>query len=54
MREIKAELEVDIEVGELVLKEAESTKCLGKDKLDSVQWLPADLSIIDLIKKVLD
>lgn len=35
--------------GELVLKEAEAAKWLGKDELDSVQWLPADLALIEKI-----
>ncbi len=37
--------------GNLVLKEHEDAKWLTKDKLDSVEWLPADLSLIDKIKK---
>ena len=35
--------------GELVLKEAESAKWLTKDTLDTVQWLPADITLIDKI-----
>lgn len=35
--------------GELVLKEAEAAKWLTKDTLDTVQWLPADLTLIDKI-----
>lgn len=38
--------------GNLVLKEHEDAKWLTKDKLDSVEWLPADLSLIDKIKKI--
>ena len=79
-REIKEELETDIEVeqfiktvefdypkfhltmhcffchivsGELVLLEHEAAKWLFKEELDSVEWLPADLLIIDEIKKLL-
>lgn len=37
--------------GNLVLKEHKDAKWLTKDKLDSVEWLPADLSLIDQIKK---
>ena len=37
--------------GNLILKEHEDAKWLTKDKLDSVEWLPADLSLIDQIKK---
>lgn len=33
-----------------VLKEHESAKWLTKEELDSVEWLPADITIIDLIK----
>lgn len=36
--------------GELVLKEAEAAKWLTKETLDSVQWLPADITIIEKIK----
>ena len=35
--------------GKLVLKEAEAAKWLRKDELDSVQWLPADLALIEKI-----
>lgn len=77
VREIKEELDTDIEVGELidtieydyptfhlsmdcfwvkavtgqlVLKEAEAAKWLTKDTLDSVQWLPADVTLIEKVK----
>lgn len=43
----------DIINGNLVLKEHEDAKWLTKDKLDSVEWLPADLSLIKEIKKYL-
>ena len=36
--------------GKLVLKEAEAAKWLSKDELDSIQWLPADLTLVDKIK----
>lgn len=76
-REIREELETEIEVGELidtieydyptfhlsmdcfrcrivkgdlVLKEHEAAKWLGKDELDSVDWLPADISLIDKLR----
>ena len=79
-REIKEELDTDIEVGtlidsieydyqtfhlsmdcfwakvirgELVLKEAEAARWLTKESLDSVQWLPADLTIIGKIQQAL-
>lgn len=81
VREIKEELEIEIEVGELidtieydystfhlsmdcfwaeivsgdmVLKEHEAAKWLTKETLDSVEWLPADISIIDHIRELLD
>ena len=77
VREIKEELEADIEVGELIdtieydyptfhlsmdcfwaevksgeliPKEAEAIKWLSAAELDSVQWLPADLSLIESIR----
>ena len=40
--------------GKLVLKEAEAAKWLRKDELDSVQWLPADLMLIEKVKEGLD
>lgn len=36
--------------GDLVLKEHKAAKWLTKDKLDSVEWLPADITLIDKIK----
>ena len=35
--------------GKIVLKEAESAKWLIRDELDSIQWLPADESLIEKI-----
>ena len=40
----------DIKSGELTLLEAEDAKWLTKDTLRSVQWLPADLELIDKIE----
>jgi len=37
--------------GNLELKEAEDAKWLTKDTIDSVKWLPADLTLIDKIKQ---
>lgn len=81
IREIKEELNVEIEVGdwletveydypqfhltmhcffckistgEMILKEHEAAKWLTKETLDSVEWLPADLGIIDKLKSVMD
>ena len=38
-----------IKSGEMVLKEHEAAKWLTRDTLRSVNWLPADLSLIDEI-----
>ena len=78
VREIREELETEIEVGELlhtveydypefhlsmdcfickiksgdlVLKEHEDATWLTKDTLDSVEWLPADITLIEKIKQ---
>jgi 8-oxo-dGTP diphosphatase len=40
----------DVVSGDLVLKEHEAAKWLTKKELDSVEWLPADVSLIDLIR----
>lgn len=80
IREIKEELDVDIDVGELIdtieydypgfhlsmycfwakiisgkltLKEAESAKWLSDSELNSVQWLPADIALVEKIKKIM-
>ena len=80
VREIKEELDTEIEVGEyldtieydyptfhlsmrcywciiksgdLVLKEHEAVKWLTKEKIDSEEWLPADISIIEQIRKAM-
>ena len=77
-REIREELDTDIEVGgllttieydypafhlsmdcfwaqvksgELLLKEAEAARWLTANELYEVQWLPADLSLIEMIEK---
>lgn len=43
----------EIVSGELVLIEHEAAKWLTKDELDSVEWLPADITLIDKICNVL-
>lgn len=80
IREIKEELDTDINVGELIdtieydysnfhlsmdcfgcdivkggleLKEHEAAKWLTKENLYSVEWLPADVGLIERIKKEL-
>ena len=40
-----------IESGSLTLKEHEATKWLNRGQLDSVDWLPADLKVVEEIKK---
>ncbi|MCM1121347.1 MAG: (deoxy)nucleoside triphosphate pyrophosphohydrolase [Eubacterium sp.] len=77
VREIREELDTDIEVGErihtieydypafhlsmdcflarvhtgkLALKEAEAARWLTKGELYDVQWLPADLSLIEMLE----
>ncbi|MCH5271152.1 MAG: 8-oxo-dGTP diphosphatase MutT [Lachnospiraceae bacterium] len=79
-REIREELDVEIEVGqlfdtveydypsfhltmhcflctiksgELVLKEHEAAKWLDKESLNSVEWLPADLDLIEKLGNAL-
>jgi 8-oxo-dGTP diphosphatase len=37
--------------GNLVLKEHEAAKWLGKEDIDTVAWLPADLEIVEIIKR---
>lgn len=41
----------EVKAGHLKLKEAEAAKWLTKDQLDSVIWLPADILLIDQIRK---
>ena len=36
--------------GNLVLKEHEAAQWLTKEQLDDVDWLPADITLIDKIK----
>ena len=40
----------EVVAGRLVLKEAEDARWLTKETLESVQWLPADASLIEHIK----
>ena len=42
-----------IKSGDLVLKEHEAAQWLKKEALDSVDWLPADLGLIDKIREYL-
>ena len=43
----------EIVSGNLVLKEHEAAKWLTKEELDSVEWLPADITLIDKIRRVI-
>lgn len=40
--------------GELVLKEAEAARWLAKSELYDVEWLPADLSLIDILREIME
>lgn len=40
----------DVKEGHLELKEAEAAKWLTKETIDEVNWLPADITLIDKIK----
>lgn len=42
-----------IKAGELVLKEHEASQWLTKETLDNVEWLPADLGLIEKIENYL-
>lgn len=37
--------------GDLVLKEAEDARWLTKEQLYDVQWLPADITLVEIIKE---
>ena len=41
----------EIVSGDLVLREHAAAKWLTKEELDSVDWLPADITLIEKIKK---
>ena len=38
----------EVTAGHLELKEAEAAKWLTKDQLNSVAWLPADITLIEM------
>ena len=40
----------EVTAGHLELKEAEAARWLTKDDIDSVPWLPADQTILDVIR----
>ncbi|MDO5590962.1 MAG: (deoxy)nucleoside triphosphate pyrophosphohydrolase [Lachnospiraceae bacterium] len=41
----------EVQEGDLKLKEAQEAKWLTKEELDSVAWLPADVTLIDQIRE---
>lgn len=43
----------DVVNGDLVLKEHEDAKWLTKERLNDVDWLPADITLIDKIRKAI-
>ena len=43
----------EIVSGNLVLKEHEAAKWLTRDKLDTVEWLPADIGLIEKLRVVM-
>ena len=43
----------EVKNGDLVLKEHEAARWLTKEQLDEVDWLPADVTLIDKIRKAL-
>ena len=44
----------EVITGRLELKEAEAAKWLTKDQLESVAWLPADITLIDKIRRYMN
>lgn len=41
----------EIVKGNLVLKEHEAARWLDKDTIDDVDWLPADVTLIDIVRR---
>lgn len=39
--------------GDLVLREHEAARWLTRDQLDSVEWLPADITLVDKVRAAL-
>lgn len=39
--------------GNLILKEHEDARWLLKEQLDDVEWLPADITLVEKVKKVM-
>lgn len=43
----------EIVSGDLVLNEHEDAKWLSKEELNSVEWLPADVTLIEIIRSAM-
>ena len=43
----------EIVKGDLVLKEHEDARWLTKEQLDDVEWLPADITLVEKIRKAM-
>ncbi len=43
----------EVKSGDLTLKEANAAKWLTKGHLDSVDWLPADIELVDIIRNLM-
>ena len=43
----------EIVKGDLVLKEHEAARWLDADTIDDVEWLPADIALIEMMKKTI-
>lgn len=41
----------EVKEGQLVLKEAEAARWLTKEEMNSVAWLPADVTLVEKIKR---
>ena len=44
----------EVITGQLELKEAEAAKWLTKDQLESVAWLPADITLVEKIRQYMN
>ena len=43
----------DVVSGDLVLREHEAAKWLTKEELDSVEWLPADVIVVEKVRRAI-
>lgn len=44
----------EIVTGDLVLKEHEAARWLAKDELNDVEWLPADVTLVEKIRRQME